>query len=233
MDEKKIYDENWRQWEDMKVHGPMSRHVRRLVFNAMKKIHLTSLLDVGCGPGIFLKEVVKKYPQCKLAGVDVSDTAVELAATNVPSASFSVTDVSVNVPHGMYDCITLLDVAEHIENDSEAFKNLAKACSGHIIISTLEGTMRPFEKNVGHVRNYKKNELPDKLKAAGFDVVTYKHWGWPMFSPLYRDASASIAADSKPLTPLRKFIGYIAYYVLGMCVPDFGDIIIVVGKKRT
>jgi 2-polyprenyl-3-methyl-5-hydroxy-6-metoxy-1,4-benzoquinol methylase len=233
MDNKNIYDAKWREWEDMKIHGPMSRHVRRLVFNEMEKISVTSLLDVGCGPAIFVREVAKKYPTCKLCGVDVSDTAMELAKRNVPRASFALTDVSKEVPTGMYDCITLLDVAEHIENDSDAFKNLAKACNGHIIISTLEGRMRPFEKNVGHVRNYKRDELPNKLKAAGFDVVTYKHWGWPTFSPLYRDASASIAADSKPLTSLRKFLGYIAYWVLGCCVPGVGDIIIVVGKKRT
>jgi 2-polyprenyl-3-methyl-5-hydroxy-6-metoxy-1,4-benzoquinol methylase len=232
MDEKKIYNENWRQWEDMKIHGPMSRHIRRMVFTAMKKTSVTSLLDVGCGPGIFLKEVAQKYPSCRLSGVDISDTAIELSKINVPQSFLSVMDVSLNVPSGLFDCIVLLDVAEHIEHDEAAFSNLASVCNGHIIVATLEGRMREFESNVGHVRNYKKNELPEKLKAAGFDIVTYSHWGWPTFSPLYRNLSGRIAADSKPLTPLRKVLGYIAYWGLGCCIPGIGDSIIVVGKKR-
>ncbi len=232
MDEKKIYDAHWREWEDMKIHGPMSRHVRRLVLNACSRFSFKTLLDVGCGPGIFLRQAAAKYPACSFFGVDISDTAIELAKKNIPAATLWAADVVSKPPEGTYDCITLVDVAEHIEEDQQAFTNLAKACSGYIVIATLEGRMREFEKNVGHVRNYKKNELCDKLKGSGFDIVLYKHWGWPIYSPLYRNLSAGIAADSKPMTGLRKFLGYVAYWILGCGVPGIGDIIIVVGKIK-
>jgi SAM-dependent methyltransferase len=233
IDEKKIYNENWRQWESMKIHGPMSRHVRRLVFNACGSLSFSSVLDVGCGPGIFLAELHRRYPSARLAGVDISEEGVALARRNLPSAGFSVCDIARQTPAGSFDLITLVDVAEHIEDDCAAFKNLASICTGHIVIATLEGRMREFEKDIGHVRNYAPGELPGKLESAGFEVVRYLHWGWPTYSPLYRNLSAGIAADKNEMTPLRKFLGRIAYWVLGCNVPGKGDIIIVVGKRKT
>jgi SAM-dependent methyltransferase len=232
IDEKKLYDDNWQDWEAMKIHGPMSRHVRRLVMRECRRLTFASLLDVGCGPGVFLREVHGRFPSVRLAGVDISESGIDLARRNIPSALLSVCDVAHEVPQGTFDCITLVDVAEHIEDDRSAFASLARICTGHIIIATLEGRMREFEKDIGHVRNYAPGELPGKLEAAGFEVERYLHWGWPMYSPLYRNLSAGIAADKNEMTPLRKFLGYIAYWVLGCNVPGKGDIIIVVGRKK-
>jgi len=61
------------------------------------------------------------------------------------------------------------------------------APGGRLIISTLQGRMRKFERQVGHVRNYEYGELEEKIRAAGLTVERVVAWGWPLYSPLYRD----------------------------------------------
>ena len=58
MDNEAIYDLNWNDWKDFKEIGPMSRHARRLVFDEIKRLEFRTVLDLGCGPGIFLRELV-------------------------------------------------------------------------------------------------------------------------------------------------------------------------------
>jgi len=38
--------------------------------------HVKSLLSVGCGPGVFLREVAEKNPQIEVAGVDLSESRI-------------------------------------------------------------------------------------------------------------------------------------------------------------
>ena len=235
-DNKAIYDSNWKEWESMKRYGPMSRHVRRLALNECRKLTFDSLLDIGCGPGVFLDFMKTRYPSISLAGTDISTSAISLARRSLSACEFFEIDVSRNVPPGAWDLVTMIDVAEHIEEDAAAFAKIRDICRKYLLILTLEGRMRSFEPEVGHVRNYKPGELRMKLENAGFSIVRYKRWGWPVYSPLYRDLSKSIGAHKKPMTALRKMMSYLVYALLLCNCPGKGDLVIVLaapdGKKR-
>jgi len=57
----------------------------------------------------------------------------------------------------------------------------------YFVLSTLSGKMRESEKHVGHVRNYTLDGLLSKLKEARFKPVKVIRWGFPFYSPLYRN----------------------------------------------
>jgi hypothetical protein len=61
------------------------------------------------------------------------------------------------------------------------------AAGGHVVIATLQGRMREFERGVGHLRNYAPGELQDKMRRAGLEIDREVAWGYPFYSPLYRD----------------------------------------------
>ncbi len=52
----------------------------------------TSLLDLGCNVGEFLGAAAQLFPQLKLAGVDIYQTAIEMARRNVPQADLHQCD---------------------------------------------------------------------------------------------------------------------------------------------
>lgn len=226
-DNRSIYNENWVEWENMKRYGPMSRHTQRLVRNVCKQITFSSLLDVGCGPGVFLSVMNKSFNNLKLGGTDISSIAIRLAKSKFPDAEFFEADISTVTIDGSWDLVTMIDVAEHIENDEAAFVNIHHFCRKYLLVVTLEGRMRPFEPQIGHVRNYKKGELQEKLVRSGYTIVKTINWGWPMYSPIYRNLSQTIDAHKKSMTLLRRIMTHLAYSVLAFNVPHKGDLVIV------
>ncbi|NKB42836.1 MAG: methyltransferase domain-containing protein [Alphaproteobacteria bacterium] len=184
------YDDLWAAgWDDTRLYGPMARHSRRLFASLSSDLSPTSILDVGCGEGSLLSSLMKQHPDAAGTGVEVSDHAIALAAKVVPSASFRNCDVATAALPETFDLVVSADVVEHIADDAAAIRNMASmtAPGGRLIISTLQGRMRNFERQVGHVRNYAPNELESKMRDAGLKIERVVAWGWPFYSPLYRD----------------------------------------------
>lgn len=232
IDNAAIYDANWNSWVDMKLYGPMSRHTRRLVFKACRGLKFSSVLDVGCGPGVFLKDFCSHYREVrKFAGIDLSSGAIDLARSRIPEGIFYQIDITKEVIPYPFDLVTMIDVAEHIQEDETAFLNIRKMCSKYLVLVTLEGRMRDFEADVGHVRNYKKGELEKKLNNSGFRVKKYINWGFPVFSPIYRNICGGLVKPHKrPLTKMSRILGNLFYYLLACNIPGKGDFVVVVAE---
>lgn len=95
---------------------------------------VTSLLDVGCGNGLFLDRVKMLRPDIKtLHGVDRSTAA--LAHVSVPHSHASAD--SLPLPAGSFDCVTCLEVIEHFPAIvyNNALSELARVSNRQILIS--------------------------------------------------------------------------------------------------
>ena len=79
----------------------------RATFKALDKLPFIpeSILDVGCGSGHFTMHLAARYPNAKIAGVDISDEAIEIARGNQLQAQKTPPNVSFfssylhEVPH--------------------------------------------------------------------------------------------------------------------------------------
>jgi len=176
-------------WDDMRRYGPMARHSRRLMLRMTKDLSPSSILDIGGGEGSLLEALSAAHPDAKMTGTDLAEAAVSLARAHMPHAEFAVLDVVKDRLPGRFDLIVCADVVEHIEDDQSALNNMAAmtAPGGHVVVATLQGRMRRFEKDVGHVRNYIPGELEEKMRVAGLSIDRVIAWGFPFYSPLYRD----------------------------------------------
>jgi SAM-dependent methyltransferase len=228
------YDNGWdSKWDDMKKYGPMSRHVRRIIKKLARGLTFESVMDVGCGQGSLLMDLMAEFPHIRPAGTDISSAAVDLARGKVPSGEFHVLDLVHDHVDRKYDLVICSEVVEHIENDVAAMRNLRAMTGGHLIINTVQGRMRRFEaEEVGHVRNYAKGELAAKLEQAGFEVVRVVEFGFPFYSPLYRDVLE--LTDSKGTTgefgPGRRFLATALYYLFHLNMTTRGDEIFIVAR---
>ncbi len=228
------YDSAWdTKWDDMKRYGPMSRHVRRYIKKLIKPLEFQSVLDVGCGQGSLLQELMRIYPHIEPHGVDISAAAVEHARRRVPHGTFGTLDLVHENTGRTYDLIICSEVVEHIEDDVSAFRNLRAMCGKYIVVTTVQGRMRKFEpEQVGHVRNYKRGELEAKMRAAGFEIMKSVDWGFPLYSPLYRDLldMTGSKGTTGEFGPTRKFIATALYYAFFLNLPIWGDEIFVLAR---
>lgn len=232
------YDDLWAAgWDDTRLYGPMARHSRRLFTHLSSDLTPGSILDVGCGEGSLLSTLMKNHPGAKGTGVEVSDHAIALATRVVPNAKFENCDVGTGALNETFDLVVSADVVEHIADDVKAIKNMAAmtAPGGRLIISTLQGRMRDFERQVGHVRNYELGELEDKVRAAGLKVERVIAWGWPFYSPLYRDLLDVM--DNKGTMGrfgvIRKTICHLLYALFMLNRSSKGDYIFVRAVKNS
>lgn len=219
----------------MKLFGPSSRHARRLIVNMIRSLSFESVLDVGCGSGLLLSVVREKYRAKKWMGTDVSSNAVSIAKKNLPEGDFFVNDITLSSLPVKSDLVLCCDVLEHVEDYKSALKHIHEMTGKYFLLSTVQGQMREFEKNVGHVRNFHRDELIRDLDATGFEVVKTVEWGFPFYSPLYRTFLTIGGMEEKTCGRygfFKKIAALTLYYIFFLNLYCYGDYLVILAKKK-
>lgn len=85
-----------------------------LVLAELRKLEFSSLVDVGCGDGRFLREVARRFHCTRTLGVDYSGSAIALARALNPSIEYCCMDITTEGVQERFDVATLIEVLEHI-----------------------------------------------------------------------------------------------------------------------
>jgi SAM-dependent methyltransferase len=229
------YEGLWRgEWMDYSRYGPTRRHVRKIIHTLIAPLYFESVLDVGCGEGSLLAEIGAGRPSVDLAGTDVSSEALRYAERLVPGGSFALLDLERAALPQQADLTICSEVLEHLEADEDAIANLAAMTRRYLVVVVPQGTMRGFEReNVGHVRNYTRTELCGKLERGGFEPWMVVEWGFPFFSPLYRDFLDRIPSGAvKGRMGWRKrLVSELLYRLFELNAWDRGDKLVVLAAR--
>jgi SAM-dependent methyltransferase len=227
------YNLGWEtKWDDMKKYGPISRHIRRMMKKLISSLEFETVLDVGCGQGSLLAELFSKFPHIKAYGVDISPVAVGLAGKRVPQGEFRVLDITNCRLAKKFDLVICSEVLEHIPDDLRALANLAQMTEKYLVVSTVQGRMRRFETMVGHVRNYAPGELTQKMEASGFQILQIVEWGFPFYSPIYRNLLEIIRGRGTTGTfgVSRRLISTVLFYWFMLNSSRRGDEILILAE---
>jgi SAM-dependent methyltransferase len=193
------YDALWSdKWGDLQRHGPASRHQRRIMAAMLDPLRFESVLDVGCGEGSLLAFLGGRYACRRMAGLDIAGPAIERARRTFPSADYFAGAIASLPPGSRFELVTCIDVLEHVDEDVELLRGIASVCSGFALCVTVQGRMWPGEREIGHVRNYCRGELTEKMRQAGLTPIRTVEWGFPFYSPLFRSIVAT--SRSEPLS---------------------------------
>jgi 2-polyprenyl-3-methyl-5-hydroxy-6-metoxy-1,4-benzoquinol methylase len=228
------YDDNWEnRWNDMRRFGPTGRHMRRIIADIVGRLDYASVLDVGCGQGSLLQTLAPLKPNAAYFGVDFADKALSEARRRVPNAEFMQLDLTNGALDRRFDLVTCTDVIEHIEDDDAALRNLTAMTGRYLLLSTLQGRMRDYETLVGHYRNYQRGELAAKVEACGLRVERVVEWGFPFFSPLYRDlfSATGIKATQGEYGRGRRWLAEVIYQAFRLNSSRRGDYIFLLARR--
>jgi len=138
------------------------------------------VLDVGCGTGMLLAELERRGFG-HLEGVE-PDAALR-ARVRRPGLALHEA-----LPDGTFDTVFMLDVLEHIEDDSGTLRRVhgMLAPGGRLFVSV---PAHPFlwsahDEVNHHVRRYRRDELSARLREAGLRVARLTYWNAALFVPL-------------------------------------------------
>lgn len=226
-------------------------------FNARRKIIMSlirryapnqgTLLDVGMGTGLNAKLFAEEG--FDVEGLENAPEAIEIAQKLIPNIQVITTSFpSEQVPVGKYRVITMLDVLEHIPDDTNALAGVTRALApGGIVLITVPAF--PFlwtrhDELAHHVRRYRKQELVRKLSAAELTPVFVSYYNFFLFPPIAfvrliqkifnirKEASDFNATPGFLNVPLA-FIFSLEQFLLARTALPFGVSLVCIARKSS
>lgn len=137
------------------------------------------LLEVGCGHGLFLAEMLQIIPrETKIDAVDISigslklsqDIIQTLLTPHIPQIHFIHSDILKYSSAKPYEFITMGEVLEHVKDPRTVLKKLKSLLSttGHAYISTCANCPA-----VDHIYEFHNvDEIRELIQSEGFSIVS-------------------------------------------------------------
>lgn len=139
-----------------------------------------TLLDIGAGALHFMNRASKK-------GFDVEGIEPDKNLIKLGKRLYGEIGIVYNQPvekidklGHKFDSISLIDVLEHIDNDTKTLTGLKTNLvpSGRLIVlvPAYQFLYSDRDRSIGHYRRYNKSDLERKLKRAGYEIIYSRYW---------------------------------------------------------
>lgn len=206
----------------------------------MKKIvpYLKSdVLEVGCGIGNFTRTLTDYG---RVWAIDIKESYI----SQLKKSAGSKMNVGLgDIEKGKYffdkrkfNSIVCLNVLEHIDNDNQALKNLYQLLSSNGVLIMIVPS-HPFlygsiDRLIGHYRRYTKEDVGEKLKLAGFNIIKSRRLNF--LGAIGWFISGKILKEEKVKEGKIKLFNILAPFILPIedwIEPLFGTSILVIAQK--
>lgn len=144
------------------------------------------LIDIGCGPGGFLRTVQKRFPKIQLNALDLSEKmAGETQRRIGPSAVVTVGDAEhMPLESGQYNVVTCNMSIHHYPHPQDAVNEMYRilAPGGTLLLNDMDcaASIRALANCVfphlpgGDVKMYTRREITEMIQNAGFERWYYR-----------------------------------------------------------
>jgi SAM-dependent methyltransferase len=127
-----------------------------------------TVLEFGAGTGA-LAEIWRREFSIKPICIEIDPVLIQILQSKGFETYENIENLNADI-----DLIYTSNVLEHIEDDVNALitirKKLKREGKVAIYVPALPMLYSDFDQKIGHYRRYKKSELLDKVRLAGFDI---------------------------------------------------------------
>jgi len=169
--------EHFAQLAELEAGNFWFRARNELIVDALRAYFpsMGAMLEVGCGTGFVLKGIRASFPHTALTGSEIYTEGLEFAQQRVPDAVLLQMDAR-HIPYqDEFDVVGAFDVVEHISEDELVLSEMHRAVrpDGGILITVPQHpSLWSVQDEIAcHVRRYRRGELEDKLRRAGFRII--------------------------------------------------------------
>lgn len=162
---------------------------RSRIMRALRNASPSPLLEIGCGPGMLLRELSARGFTC--AALETSEQARSAAIRIADALGDDSIDLHSAPGRGWsnhFPLVMAFEVLEHIEDDAGALAQWASwlAPGGHLILSVPAHQKRWNARDVwaGHVRRYEREQLRAVVESSGLQVQSIECYGFPLANAL-------------------------------------------------
>lgn len=187
------YDNLWKEsWSLVQDYGPLTRSRYRIILKKLQAIDLSNakILDVGCGSGRLLSLIKARWPNCSIAGHELSTEAISQAPEPLQQCitQGSIDKLAVQHKNTRYDVILCSEVLEHVPDYASAISDMTSllASNGTLVI-TVPAYMKYWSSQdefAGHLRRFEPEELRNCILQHELYEQQIYTWG-SCFAGLY------------------------------------------------
>lgn len=161
---------------DIHMFKKSPRSIPRIIktIGIIKQIHPLSLLEIGCGKGVFLWTLLKEFPNMEVTAIDKNKNNIDRLKKVNHNNKFNLKifeeDISLKKSYdklGLYDMVTMLEVLEHIPDWNAAIYNAVNLTRKWVIISFPS---KP-DNNEDHINLLFNENICKILKKYGMNSV--------------------------------------------------------------
>ncbi|GAB3318559.1 hypothetical protein GCM10027299_10200 [Larkinella ripae] len=158
------------------------------------KPHYRTLVDIGCGDGLYTPNIKQNFPQLAVSGFDPADTAIEAARQQYPTVRFdtiNLLDDHLPVPAKKYDVAVIRGVLHHLSDQQKAIANAFQLADNLIIMEPngnnpiLKWIEKTSQYHIEHEeQSFFQWELKRWIRNAGGQINAWSYVGYvPFFFP--------------------------------------------------
>ena len=168
------------------AHGGYWRHDYKYALSVIKKVAPDRLIDIGCGPGAFLEEVQKHFPDIQLNALDLSEEMIEETGSRLSDSAIVTVGDSENMPleGEQYQVVTCNMSIHHYPHPQNAVNEMYRILKkgGYLLLNDMDciPPIRAVANSIfprmkaGDVKMYNKAEILAFMENAGFKKVKYR-----------------------------------------------------------
>jgi len=201
-------------------------------------------LDIGCGAGSNLK--VLSSAGINAVGLDRSTYVLSLISKKLEVPLLNGDLNKLPVRSNSIGLIIATDILEHLDDDGNGISELYRALSkGGILILTVPAFKFLWgiqDEVTGHKRRYLREEITNKLREVGFEVLKASYFNCFLFIPILigrhiiRFLGLKVESENKINSPLINFVLKTIFsfepYILKYLSFPFGVSILCIAKKN-
>jgi len=136
-----------------------------------------SVLDIGCGNGMFLSHIFPKCPDSEIWGVDLAPSAIAQCMGSFPRGKFVAGSIFEMKLNRKFDVVVCMETLEHLEHPEEMAEKIAELTNEICIVTT------PYKDHIPsaeHIQEFDDDEVHDM-----FRMYFKKTWTFLMASGRY------------------------------------------------
>jgi len=162
------------------------------IISYIKNEHI--ILDIGCGEGITLEKLIKKFPNKDIKGIDYIQENVEICKKyGLPVEYGSV--YNLKIENNSVDYVVFLEVIEHLTDYKKALQEICRVLKPNGSLILIFPNDRIFKMariltlkfkeafyDPGHLKQWTPRTIKKELKEDGFVISRIKNlpfYFWP------------------------------------------------------